>query len=248
MARLDRHQYLIHMGYDGSRFFGVAPQPGLPTVADALRQRLEDAAGQRARALSFTARTDRGVWAEHNMATCWFLPPMDREAFEAQVAEERDDGLVAVRAEATGFHTHARNVSAGKWYRYRVRMDGRADSRAWLLSRPLDVGMIRNLAGRFLGTHDFNAYRYKCSAPNSVKTLTHFDVSEHDGVVVFDIQGDGFLRHMVRKLVAVCVLTGLGEYEAERAIHLLETGASRGTPKAAPPEGLTLMKIHRVPV
>ena len=49
--RSDRHQYLIRLGYDGSRFYGVPPQKGQPTVADALRTRLETAAGQRARAL-----------------------------------------------------------------------------------------------------------------------------------------------------------------------------------------------------
>ena len=245
MARLDRHQYLIHLGYDGSRFYGVTPQPGLPTVAEALRSRLEAAAGQRPRALSFTARTDRGVWADHNMATCWFVPPMDREAFEAQMAVDRDDGLFAVRAEPTGFHTHARNVSSGKWYRYRLRTDETADPRAWVLGRSVDLAAMQSLAGRFVGRHDFNAYRYKCSAPNSVKTLTHFEVSDRSGVVLFDLQGDGFLRHMVRKLVSVCVLTGLGEYDADRAIHLLNTGAERGTPKAAPPHGLTLLRIHR---
>ena len=245
MARLDRHQYLIHMGYDGSRFFGVPPQRGVPTVSDALRARLEDAAGQKARALGFTARTDRGVWAEHNMATCWFLPPLDAERFEHDVAVERDDGLFGVRAEATGFHTHARNVSAGKWYRYRLRIDGQPDPRAWSVPRPMDAACMRSLAAQFTGTHDFNAYRYKCSSPNRVKTIQRFDIEDQGAVWAIDIEGDGFLRHMVRKLVSVLVLAGLGEYDPARAVELLHAGAERGTPKAAPPEGLTLVRIHR---
>ncbi len=245
MARLDRHQYLIHLGYDGSRFYGVAPQRDVPTVASALTTRLEEAAGQRARVLTFTARTDRGVWAVENLATCWFVPPLDATGFEAAVAVDRDDGLFDVRAEPVGFHTHARNVGSGKWYRYRVRTDGEPDPRAWAVDRPLDVTSMRGLAAAFEGTHDFNAYRFKCSAPDTRKTMTRVEVQQDVAGLVIDIEGDGFLRQMVRKMVSVMVLVGLGEYEAERAVHLLHTGADRGTPKAAPPEGLTLMEIRR---
>ena len=67
MARLDRHQYFIHMGHDG-RF--ISPASGVPTVR-ALVRSSKTRRGRRP-ALGFTARTDRGVWAEHNMATCWF--------------------------------------------------------------------------------------------------------------------------------------------------------------------------------
>ena len=246
MARLDRHQYLIHLGYDGSRFFGVAPQPNVPTVASALRERLEEAAEQRPRALNFTARTDRGVWAEHNLATCWFLPPFDAARFADVLSRERDDGLFDVRAEATGFHTHARNVGAGKWYRYRVRTDGEDDDRAWNIDGILNRAEMVRLASAFEGTHDFNAYRYKCSAPDPQKTLTR--VAIESTVYGFDVhvEGEGFLRQMVRKIVSVLVAVGRDEYDADRAIHLLHTGAERGTPKAAPAQGLTLVRIHRV--
>ena len=105
MARLDRLQYLISFGYDGSRFYGVPNQPGLPTVGVTLRERLEAASGQRARALNFTARTDRGVHAVENLATCYFLPPMDEAAFEAAVAQDRPDGLERVVATRADFHT-----------------------------------------------------------------------------------------------------------------------------------------------
>ena len=245
MARLDRHQYLMHIGYDGSRFFGVVPQRHGPTVASALRARLELATDQRAGALNFTARTDRGVWAEQNFATCWFLPPFDPVAFELEVERPRDDGLFNVKAERTGFHTHARNVGAGKWYRYRVRTDGAVDDRCWAVSRPLDMASIVALASAFVGTHDFRAYRFKCGAPDTRKTLSRVEVQPFEGGFDVHIEGDGFLRQMVRKLVSVMVLVGLGEYELDRAIHLLESAADKGTPKAAPPEGLTLMAIRR---
>ena len=245
MSRSARHQYLFHLGYDGGRFFGVQPQPGRPTVASVLRARLEAAAGQRARAVYITARTDRGVWAVQNFATCWFVDPFDPDGFEAKLSEPVDDGLLSIKAERVDRHTHARNVGAGKLYRYRIRTDGVADERAWVLDQSLDVASMTELAEAFVGTHDFNAYRYRCQAPNSCKTLSRVEVEVDGHEVLIHVEGDGFLRHMVRKLVSTMVAVGCGEYELHRAVHLLDTGADRGTPKAAPPQGLTLMAIRR---
>jgi len=107
------------------------------------------------------------------------------------------------------------------------------------------VASMQQLAAAFVGTHDFNAYRYRCQAPNSCKTLSRVEVQEDGHELLIHVEGDGFLRHMVRKLVSTLVAVGVGEYEVARAVHLLETGAEKGTPKAAPPEGLTLMAIRR---
>ena len=192
MARLDRLQYLISFGYDGSLFYGVPNQPGFPTVSVSLRKRLEDAAGQRARALNFTARTDRGVHAVENLATCYFLPPMDTEAFEAAVAEERSDGLERVVATLTDFHTHARNVGRGKWYRYRLRTDDEADSRAWAVPTPSDPDAMRALAQAFVGTHDFSAYSYKITSPSVVKSISRVDLTYSGTEIIIDIEGNGF--------------------------------------------------------
>ena len=245
MARLDRLQYLISLGYDGSRFYGIPNQPGYPTVSVVLRARLEAAAGQRARALNFTARTDRGVHAEENLATCWFLPPFDALGFERSVAVDRPDGLLNVVASPTDFHTHARNISQGKWYRYRLRTDRVDDSRAWSVAPPSDLQSMYRLAEAMVGRHDFSAYSYKCASPNRVKRIDRVELSHDTTGITVDIEGDGFLRHMVRKMVATLVAVGAAEFDLQEALNLLHSGAPRGTPRSAPAHGLTLMAIRR---
>ena len=243
--RRDRHQYLVRMGYDGARFFGVPPQRHGPTVASALMIRLEEAAGQRARALCFTARTDRGVHAIENYATCWFVDPLDAARFEAAVSTERDDGLIDVQAIAVDVNVHARNVSQGKWYRYRIRVDGVEDARALKVVEPLDVAAMEALAAQFEGTHDFSAYRYRCSSPNTVKTLTRVEIVPKEGVLEIHFEGDGFLRWMIRKLVGALIEVGLGRFTVEEGVALLNAGKSYGAPKAVSAQGLTLMAVRR---
>ena len=243
--RPNRLQYLIRMGYDGARFYGVPPQKQSPTVAETLRARLEAAAGQRARALCFTARTDRGVHAVENYATCWFLAPLDAAAFESAVAEDRDDGLMNVHAEAVDVHVHARNVSAGKWYRYRLRTDGQQDERAVHIDGDLDWQAMQEMARNFEGTHDFSAYRYRCSSPNTIKTLSRVELVKLEGVIEIHFEGDGFLRWMIRKLVATLVAVGQRTFSIDEAVGLLQSGATYGAPRSVDACGLTLMAIRR---
>ncbi len=245
VTRSDRHQYLIRLGYDGSRFFGVPPQKEQPTVALALRERLEKAAGQRARALCFTARTDRGVHAVENYATCWFIDPLDAKQFESAIAIDRDDGLHRVEAFPVDIHVHARNVSAGKWYRYRIRTDGKADDRALHIEGSLNWELMQQMANCFQGTHDFSAYRYRCSSPNTVKTLSRVELVEVEGLIDIHFEGDGFLRWMIRKLVGTIVAVGQGVFTMDEAVKLLESGKSYGAPRAVDACGLTLMAIRR---
>src|SRR5690606_6665190 len=67
-----RHTLLVEVAYDGAAFHGVAPQPGLPTVSEALERHLTSVFAAKPHALTFAARTDRGVSALQNFATCWF--------------------------------------------------------------------------------------------------------------------------------------------------------------------------------
>ena len=243
--RPDRHQYLIRLGYDGSRFYGVPPQKDLPTVAVALQARLEDAAKQRARALCFTARTDRGVHAQENYATCWFVEPFAPQAFEDAVSAARDDGLLDVHAMPVDVHVHARNISAGKWYRYRIRTDGVDDPRALVLDESLDWDAMVDMAAGFVGTHNFSAFRYRCSSPNTVKTLHRVELIRSNDVIDVHFEGDGFLWWMIRKLVGTIVAAGQGVFRKDTAMELLPSGASYGAPRAVDARGLTLMAIRR---
>jgi tRNA pseudouridine38-40 synthase len=189
---------------------------------------LEQAAGQRARALCFTARTDRGVHAVENYATCWFVKPLDIVAFESAVSADREDGLVNVIAIPVDVHVHARNVSAGKWYRYRIRTDGQVDPRALSVEGVLDWEAMQKMASHFEGTHDFSAYRYRCSSPNTVKTLMRVELVRGEGFFDIHFEGDGFLRWMIRKLVGTILAVGEGSFSsAEDAC------------------GLTLMAVRR---
>ena len=252
-----RAALLVRFGYVGDRFFGLQPQPGLPTAGGALIDRLTSAAAGRApRGMAFAARTDRGVHATRNVATCWFpVGEVDVDAAIRAVTAPRDDGLMVHGAWRVDPFTHARSVSSGKHYRYVIE-DG-VDSalasglhtHAWAVVPTLDEALMQVAATGLLGTHDFSTLRGAgCSAGTPVKTITRIDVTRQGHLMVVDVEGDAFLRHMVRNLVGLLVEVGSGWRSATCIPEVLAAGHRQAAGLMAPSGGLTLEDVVLLPL
>lgn len=249
-----RTQLLVRFGYDGARFRGLQPQgPGIPTAGQALKERLAAASRDRPRGLAFAARTDAGVHALRNVATCYFLDEPDGAGLAARVSARRDDGLADVHAELVPPHVHARGNSRGKRYRYLVD-DGCADTalpraRSWAIAPPLSRGLLLEAAAMLEGTHDFASLRGSgCTSGTTVKHLWSIRVGGpfplSDGRRwLLEITGDAFLRKMVRNLVGLLVEIGSGWRPVHDLGGVLAARDRRAAGLCAPAEGLSLLDV-----
>lgn len=249
-----RTQLLVRFGYDGARFRGLQPQgPGIPTAGQALKDRLLAAAGDRPRGLAFAARTDAGVHALRNAATCYFVDAADGAAVAERVNAPRDDGLCDVVATVVPPQVHARGHSRGKRYRYLVD-DRCADAaspraRSWAVAPSLDLERLRHAAHDLQGTHDFASLRGGgCTSSTTVKTLSRIRVGGPFALAdgrrwIIEISGDAFLRKMVRNLVGLLVEVGTGWRALDDVPRVLAAGDRRAAGLCAPPEGLSLLDV-----
>jgi tRNA pseudouridine38-40 synthase len=270
---MERVQVLIRFGYDGGRFHGVQPQPGLPTAGGALHDRLVAAFSQRPRSLQFTSRTDGGVHALANLATVWFVGPLDAAAALAHLSADHDDGLVGVAGAVVNKHVNARGISRGKHYRYLVRtglpveviagMEARVswqarraerrgevpprvdpDATAWHIHPTLDLPAMRHAATHLVGTRDFASLRSpRCTAVETTRDLHSITITADGDAVIFDIRGGGFLRQMIRILIGTLIEIGFGLRDADSLPTLLAGRDRRPAGFTAPSRGLTLMEV-----
>lgn len=252
-----RTQILVRFGYDGPRFHGLQPQaPGIATAGGALRDRLRDAGGTEPKALHFAARTDAGVHAERNAATCYFYDVTDVGALLLAIAAPREDGLRDVHAYAVPMWVHARGSSRGKRYRYVVEGSSDRPTRklervpdAWCVAPPLEIGAMQLAARRIVGTHDFSSLRSpRCTAAERTKTIAVAHVTArgptpHGARYAIEIVGDAFLRQMVRNIVGLIVEVGTGLRKPEDVDDILAARDRAAAGLCAPPEGLTLVDV-----
>jgi tRNA pseudouridine38-40 synthase len=96
------------------------------------------------------------------------------------------------------------------------------------------------------GRHDFSAFE-ATGSPRSHAVRTIIDVNltgkDEDGYVVFSIEADGFLRHMVRNIVGTLVDVGLGNISPEGFEDILISKDRKQAGITAPALGLFLREV-----
>jgi len=216
--------------YDGASFCGWQSQTHRNTVQDALERALSVVA-DRPVATICAGRTDAGVHAL-----------MQVVHFDADVARPDSAWVRGTNANlpptvAVGWARpvaddfHARYSAHGRRYRY-VLLNHPV--RPALLHRkvgwyhlPLDVEAMRAAAEMLVGEHDFSAFRSsECQAKSPVRTLWKLDIERQDDVIVFDLNANAFLHHMVRNLVGALVYVGNGRW-APHAVQSVLAGRDR---------------------
>jgi tRNA pseudouridine38-40 synthase len=196
------------------------------------------------------SRTDAGVHALGQAAsvTSHATQPVDvlRRAMNATLP--LDVRVLDVKEMPRGFHAryHARRKS------YRYRIDPSAvqlpyERRfSWHLPHPLDLDAMRDAASRLAGTHDFAAFQGAgASVLGTVRTLTRVEVRTHrDGTIAIEIDGDGFLRYMVRAIAGTLVDVGHGRRPAHAIDATLASRERAQAGRSAPAHGLFLVGVR----
>lgn len=250
MDTAERASFLLRMHYDGGAFSGWQRQPEARTVQGELERALAAVCGESITAIG-SGRTDAGVHARGQavgvrVAPRW-TPDRLRQAVNAHLPE--DAWVADAFAMVPSFH--ARYSAERRRYAYWIGTDALARSPfrrrvTWPLGHALPLGVLQAEADALPGEHVFRAFAIAHTAPASDEhrcRVFRADWVEHDGAVVFNIEANRFLHHMVRFLVGTMVEVALGRRPVGTVARLLDAADNRATPKPAPPHGLFLEQV-----
>jgi tRNA pseudouridine38-40 synthase len=74
--------------------------------------------------------------------------------------------------------------------------------------------------------------------------MTRIEVIDRPGEIIVEVDGDGFLRHMVRIVVGTLVDVGCGIRPPAWAAEALAARDRRAAGQTAPASGLTLVSVQ----
>ena len=238
-------QLVLH--YDGSGFSGWQRQPDQRTVQGVFEQALERLCGQPTAAVG-SGRTDAGVHARGQavgVRVPWKWTP--NELRRASNALLPDDVWVAAAHEMRA-EFHARYSATARRYSYYVGTDDAAHSpfrrrTEFAFDFPLDRAALSAAAKPLIGRHSFRAFAVKGTAPEADQH--HCDVQlarweERPGGLVFEIEANRFLHHMVRFLVGTMLDVASGRRSVSDVQLLLEAQDNQDVSPPAPPNALFL--------
>ena len=259
----------LTLTYDGTRLVGWQRQAAGESVQGLLEAALARLEGAPV-TVHGAGRTDAGVHALGQVAsaqlTCEHPPDVLRRALNASLPP--DVRVVDVHHVDHAFH--ARFSARAKTYRYLLR-NGAIVSPfehryVWQVPECLDLGAMQIAAQSLVGSHDFAAFRSTGStSTTTVRTIVRSEMSAQTGSVwllppcepdgaqpggvdesrllVYEVSGSGFLRHMVRALVGTLVDIGRGRHSPEWMAALLEDGHRAEAGATAPAQGLFLVRV-----
>jgi tRNA pseudouridine38-40 synthase len=234
--------------YDGTSYVGWQRQPNGVSVQQAVEEALARVCGSR-HVLVSSGRTDAGVHARGMVAHFVVERLLPMTAYREGVNRFLPADVVVREAVLMPDDFHARYSATAKWYRYSIyRSPIRSPLMcrySWHVRGELDTLSMRRAAERFVGRHDFAAFRASgCAARTTVREVFSMAVVEDGDLVYVDVRGSGFLRNMVRIIVGTLVEVGLGVRLAEEIDEMLIDCRRVKAGITAPAQGLCLMEVE----
>ena len=242
-------QLVLH--YDGTGVSGWQRQPDQRTVQGVLEDALSRLCNAPVAALG-AGRTDAGVHARGQSAgvrvpTRWTSASL-RRALNAVLPHD----VWVASAHAMRDDFHARYSATARNYHYYIGTDDAAASpfrrkTEWGIARALDRTALDEAATRILGEHAFRAFAVRGTAPGDDDhrcTIAHAHWRDRTGGLVFEIEANRFLHHMVRFLVGTMTDIASGRRPMADLAALLVASSNDNVSPPAPAHALFLQHVR----
>jgi tRNA pseudouridine38-40 synthase len=244
--------------YDGSHYHGWQMQRGLITVQEVLQERIEKITGKQAAVIA-AGRTDAGVHALAQVVAFKTTSALASGTLMSALNALLPWDIRILSACDADADFNPRHDAKGKVYFYIIAnmpvISPFLHDYAWWVPQPIDFGAICNAISLFQGTHDFTSFRASgCGAKTPVRTIFHCSTEKIDAIdfmtagirgdfLKLSVEGDAFLRHMVRNIAGTIIEVGKGRLKAEAITELLHARDRKLAGPTAPAKGLFLEKI-----
>ena len=252
----------LTISYDGTRLVGWQRQAEGESIQGLLEQALARFEGAPV-IVHGAGRTDAGVHALGQVASVCLTCDHDTDALARGLNAQLPGDVRVLRVEDVAADFHARFSARAKTYRYVIRnaplVSPFERSYVWHLPERLDLEAMRVAAASLVGTHDVAAFQSAGSGvTDTIRTITRSELivnvapGEPDkarptgingGLVAYEIEGDGFLRHMVRAVMGTLVEVGRGRRPPGSMEALLAGGSRADAGATAPAQGLFLVRV-----
>ena len=241
-------RYFIEVSYRGTNYAGFQIQQN----ANSIQAELEKALGVFFKAdfqLTGSSRTDAGVHAIQN----YFhfdsdILPQDEllERIVYNINAILPEDIVVKTIKEVNHDAHCRFDAVGRIYRYYVYQTKNpfVADRAFYYPFKLDIVLLQQAAAVLLEYQDFTSFSKKNT---QVKTfickLSQSYWEESDNMLIYTVDGNRFLRGMVRGLVGTMLKVGTRKMSLDEFRQVILSKDCSNADFSVPPQGLFLEQV-----
>lgn len=234
--------------YDGTNFVGWQLQAAGRSVQGELEAAVQRLFGETTR-VHGAGRTDSGVHATGQVAHLDLEHPIPVESLRQALNTALAEDLVIREVTEVPNDFDSRRHAVRRWYAYKILHGGSRPAMArfyaaWI-PQELDTAAMRAAASRFVGTHDFSAFRSsRCAADSPVRTVEFVDLDASGRMIEFSVAAPSFLMNQVRRMAGTLIEVGRGKIMPAELGRMLEGKGEFPSGPTAPPQGLTLLRVE----
>lgn len=233
--------------YDGSNYSGWQSQLEKLGIQEVLEEALKEITGENINLIS-SGRTDAKVHSLGQVANFRTRATIPAEKFKEVINNNLPVDIRIIESEEVDFDFHARFDAKKKRYSYRITNKEIPNPLDWNYSynieRPLNIEEMKASLAYFLGEHDFKSFMGPRSEVSStIRTIYKIDLIEEDGFINIIIEGNSFLRYMIRIIIGTLIFIGHRKIKKEDLPNIIKSRDRRAAGPTAPGRGLFLEKV-----
>lgn len=238
--------YKIKFSFLGNKFNGSCMQPDKITVQGSIRKAISDLFKIDTK-IYMCSRLDKGVHAYEMVANFKIDIQIEpNKLINALNAKLKPDLLVS-ECEIVSNEFNSLFDAKGKHYTYVIYNANKhsvfLNDFAWQYDKNIDINRLKEISNVFIGSHDFASFGTN-DMGTSIRKITKIEITKKDKFIYIDVFGPGFLKNMVRMVVACMVNYATNRYNKEYVIDLLINPSKGKANDLAPACGLYLRKVY----
>lgn len=237
----------MRLRYAGTAYHGWQRQKSDPTVQGLVEDALSAILKCKTSVVG-CGRTDAGVHAMKYCANFRTEAAIPADKLHLAMNARLPDDIAVCDAVEVEDSFHSVFSCEKKEYTYYIMnsniRDPFLENRTWFFPAQLDLGVMREAAAAFCGTHDFSAVRsVGTNVKTTVRTVHYFDVERDGTQLQMRVCANGFLYNMARAMVGTLVFASLGKIKPEEIVSVLEKGDRSLAGPTAPACGLYMTGV-----
>ncbi len=240
-------RYFIELAYNGSAFHGWQIQPNANTVQAEL-QKAFSIFLKTDTAIIGAGRTDTGVHAKYYVAhfdTEAVIANTDEFLFRINRILPQEIVVNSIFQSASDANSRFTAISRSYEYHISTKKDPFNQGLAWHFTRKLDVDLMNEAALYLFDHKDFTSFsKLHTQTKTNNCTIYRAEWCKYDGLLVFHVKANRFLRNMVRAIVGTLINVGLGKIPPIEINNIIEQKNRNIAGFSVPAHGLYLTNIE----
>jgi len=236
------------IAYDGTEYHGFQRQS--PDREPSIQGTLEGALskiGQTGGVLG-AGRTDAGVHASGQVITFDVNWRHGLDDLQRALNATLPVDIAVLELEQTADTFHPRYDAVSRAYRYSIsntRVRNPLMVRYALhVPQELDVDAMRRALAHTIGTHDFAAFGQPTVGESTTRSMYRAEAVTDGPSIMIELQANGFLYRMVRRIVGTLIPIGRGEQTPADFFEILKSADPNRAGPAVAPNGLCLTQVN----